>query len=276
MSRLVLLELLILFAAGCVTTKPAQIIESDLIRNKTLQVLIPEDRSLREARDIAIQNTLWELCNRNNITISGSVISKFETENDSIVTDIVRKYTSFRRNGYIKDYRLSKEQKLVKNNNFFVKFEIEAVIGYPKGEIDPNFNLEINQTYLELMSGENLELKVKPSIDCYLTCVYIYEKGVQIFYPNRDLEISNFFEKGKWKAIPSFELNLNSELSEESGIVRIIATKKNIDFSFSTVRDEENFTYNESMASFIDKILKINQNDITEKEIPIILKGKGY
>ncbi len=243
-----------------------QITTSVLIENITPEQA--REKAVLEACKITIEQV-------SGIEITGRT-SLIQAESDNKITiDHFSKLTNQTSNGIILEKEIIKEENIIKNNLIYKTVTLKIKVGKQTGEKDPYFNIEatLNKDYFQ--NGEEIQIQIISSKDCYITVFNICSNdSVYVIFPNlyrKDnfLKSNEIFilpnEQDKIKGI-SFPVNLLSEKEEDTEMIKIIATKENFNFassySFSAYR-----TYKSALNDFYHQIIKIPRDEMEEIDI---------
>lgn len=237
---------------------------------------IIQNISPEEARELAIQNACQEVIEYySGVEISGSTISIQAESKGKILLDNFLQLTNQTCKGIILE-KMVLDEEIKTDGNILKKVVILNVkVGKQKGEKDPYFNLTANLNRDYFKHGENLELTVIPTKDCYLTVFNICSNdSVYIIFPNQYRK-DNFVEAGEVFELPdendrrvglSFPVCLLTEKEEDTEIIKIIATKKPVMFpSFQTYSAYG--TYQSAFNELLKQLIKIPRDEIEEFDL---------
>ena len=117
---------------------------------------------------------------------------------------------------------------------------IKVLVGKQKSMKDSAFQIESNLNREYFKNGEEMELSVKSSKDCYLTILNICSNdSVYVIFPN-EYRKNNFVKSGETFQLPNskdkeiglyFPVNLLPNKKDDVEMIKVIATKKKVDFS---------------------------------------------
>lgn len=243
-----------------------EVTESSIIENIT-----PE-----EAKEIAIQKA----CKRaveyfSGVEISGRVIDIHAENQNEILLDNFSSITTQTTQGVVLEKEIISEE-IISNGIQLQKVIILKVkVGKQKGEKDPTFEIisELNREYFK--DGEEMELSVKSSKDCYLTILNICSNdSVYMIFPNRYRK-NNFMKSGETFQLPNskdkemglyFPVNLLPNKNKDVEMIKVIATKQKIDFS-SLYSFSAYGTYQSTLKDLQNWLLHIPRNEIEEVDL---------
>ena len=243
-----------------------QVTESVMIVNIT-----PE-----KAKDFAIQKA----CKRaiefySGIEISGRILN-FQAENQNqILIDNFSSITQQTAQGIIIEKEILKDEIISKENQLLKVVTIKLKVEKQKGEKDPSFQITSNLNREYFKDGEEMELSVESSKDCYLTILNICSNdSVYVIYPNK-FRNDNFIKSGELFQLPNsndkkmglyFPVNLLPYKNDDFEMIKVIATKQKIDFS-SAYSFSAYGTYQSTLVDLQKWLLQIPRNEIEEIDL---------
>jgi hypothetical protein len=152
---------------------------------------------------------------------------------------------------------------------------IKVKVDKQKGEKDPAFQITANLNRQYYKNGEEMELSVKSSKDCYLTILNICSNdSVYVLFPNK-YKKDNFIKSGELFQLPNsndkkmgvyFPINLLPNKREDIEMIKVIATRQKIDF-FSVYSLSAYGTYQSALKDLQMWLLKIPRNEIEEIDL---------
>ena len=247
-----------------------QVTESVIIENIT-----PE-----KAKEFAIQKACKQAIEfYSGIEISGRVLNIQAENQNKILIDNFSSITQQTAQGIIIEKEILKDELISNGNQLLKVITIKVKVDKQKGEKDPSFVLisEINREYFK--DGEEMELSIKSSNDCYLTILNICSNdSVYVIFPN-EYRKDNFVKSGKLFQLPNsndkrigliFPVNLLPNKNEDLEMIKIIATKQKIDFS-SVYSFSAYGTYQSALVDLQKWLLKIPRNEIEEVDLPYFI-----
>ena len=238
--------------------------------------IVIENITPEAAKESAVQKA----CKRaieyfSGIEISGRVIDLQAENQNEILFDNFSTLTKLTTQGIILEKEIIKEE-IISNGNQLQKIvTIKVKVGKQKGEKDPTFEIssELNREYFK--DGEEMELSVKSSKDCYLTILNICSNdSVYVIFPN-EYRKDNFIESGETFLFPNsndkeiglyFPVNLLPNKNDDVEMIKVIATKQKIDFS-SIYSFSAYGTYQSTLKDLQSWLLKIPRNEIEEVDL---------
>ena len=227
-----------------------------------------------EAKDIAINkayNAAIEYYN--GVEVSGRNVYIHVEDNEQIKVDHQSKLVKQMSIGIILEKELINETSEIIENRIYKIVTMKLRVGKQQGESDPNFNVqaELNKDYFK--EGESLELSIIPSIDCYLIIINIMsDENVVTIFPN-EFRKDNFVKANQKFILPneedklngiSFELGLLPESIEDTEFIKIIASKKPINFSV-------NSNYKSAFESLQNWLVTIPLSEIAEVDLTYVI-----
>ncbi len=243
-----------------------QITESVTIENIT-----PE-----EANEMAVQKA----CKRaieyfSGIEIKGQIISIQAENQNEILVDNFSSITQQTARGIIIEKEILKNEIISKGNQLLKVVTIKLKVDKQKGERDPAFQITTDLNREHFRDGEEMELSVKSSKDCYLTILNICSNdSVYVIFPNK-FRNDNFIKSGDSFQLPNsndkkngvcFPVNLLPNKNEDFEMIKVIATKQKIDFS-SVYSFSAYGTYQTALRDLQNWLLKIPRNEIEEIDL---------
>ncbi|MBC8416151.1 MAG: DUF4384 domain-containing protein [Candidatus Cloacimonetes bacterium] len=231
---------------------------------------IIENITPEQAKDIALEKAYKAAIEYfSGIEVTGRT-SYIQAENKGdIHIDHFSKLTNQTSQGIILKKEILNEKTELSGNSMYKIITLKVKVGKQSGEKDQNFNVqaELNKEYFK--EGECLQLSVIPSIDCYLTIFNIMsDENVATIFPNK-FRRDNFIKANQEFLLPneadkinkvSYELVLLLEKEEDTEIVKIIATKKPINFQLNT-------DYKTAFESLINWLVTIPRNEMEEIDL---------
>jgi len=243
-----------------------EITELSLIENIT-----PE-----EAKEKAIQKALKKAIEYfSGIEISGRVIDLQAENKDEILLENFSSITQQTAQGIILEKEIISEKTISKGNTLQKVVTLKVKVGKQKGVKDPSFAIIANLNRDYFKDGEEMGLFVKSSKDCYLTILNVCSNdSVYVIFPNK-YRNNNFLKSGDNFILPNtkdkdiglyFPVNILLNKNKDVEIIKVIATKKKIDFS-SIYSFSAYGTYQSTMIDLQNWLLKIPRNEIEEVDL---------
>jgi hypothetical protein len=238
--------------------------------------IVIENISPEGAKERAIQKA----CKRaieyySGIEISGRVIDlKAEYQNEILLNNF-SSLTKLTTQGIILEKEILADEIISNGNQLQKVVTIKVKVDKQKGEKDPAFEIspELNREYFK--DGEEMELFVKSSKDCYLTILNICSNdSVYVIFPN-EYRKDNFIKSGETFLLPNsndkeiglyFPVNLLPNKNDDIEMIKVIATKQKIDFS-SIYSFSAYGTYQSTLKDLQSWLLKIPRNEIEEIDL---------
>lgn len=227
-----------------------------------------------EAREIALEkayNAAVEYYS--GISVSGRSEYIHIENNEQIQIDQLSKLVKQTANGIILEKEIINEITEIIDNRIYIILTVKLKVGKQLGEIDQNFHLnaKLNKDYFK--EGESLEVKITPSIDCYIIILNVMsDENVVTIFPNVFRE-DNFIKANKEFTLPNeedidnginFELGLLPGKDNDTELIKIIASKKPINFSV-------NSNYKSAFESLQNWLVNIPLNEITEVDLKYVI-----
>ncbi|MCK4312329.1 MAG: DUF4384 domain-containing protein [Candidatus Cloacimonetes bacterium] len=231
---------------------------------------IIENITPEQAKDIALEKAYKAAIEYfSGVEVSGRT-SYIQAENKGIIhIDHFSKLINQISQGIILEKEILEEKLETFGNSIYKIITLKVKVGKQSGEKDQNFNVqaELNKEYFK--EGESLQLSVTPSIDCYLTIFNIMsDENVATIFPN-EFRKDNFVKAEQEFLLPnevdkinkvSYELVLLPEKDEDTEIIKIIATKKPINFQLNT-------DYKTAFESLLNWLITIPRNEMEEVDL---------
>ena len=235
-----------------------------------------ENITPEKAKEKAIQKA----CKRaieyfSGIEISGRLIGIQAENQNKVLLDNFSSITQQTTQGIILEKKIVEEE-IISNGNMLQKvITIEVKVGKQKGKKDPSFQITANLNREYFKDGEDMELSVISSKDCYLTILNICSNdSVYVIFPN-EYRKHNFVKSGELFQLPNskdkeiglyFPVNLLPNKNEDLEMIKVIATKQRIDFS-SIYSFSAYGTYQSALNDLQKWLLKIPRNEIEEGDV---------
>ncbi len=259
----------IIFCENSIPLQPILIELGDGWFEVTSSAII-ENITPEQARDIAIEKAYKAAIEYfSGVEVSGRT-SYIQAENKCVIhIDHLSKLTNQISQGIILEKEILKEKIETFGNSIYKIITVKLKVGKQSGEKDQNFivQAELNKEYFK--EGECLQLSVTPSIDCYLTIINIMsDENVATIFPN-EFRKDNFVKAKQKFLLPnevdkinkvSYELALLSEKEEDTEIIKIIATKKPVNFQL-------NADYKTAFESLQNWLITIPRNEMEEIDL---------
>jgi hypothetical protein len=294
MKIIIFCSLLVIIIFGCsankqsISTKPKEtfsvsqnISKSELIDLgngwfKVTEFVVIKNITPEKATEKAIQRA----CKRaieyfSGIEISGRIINIQAENQNQILIDNFSSITQQTAQGIVIEKEILSDEIIFNENRLLIVVTIKVKVDKQKGEKDPSFeiNANLNREYFE--DGEEIELSVKSSKDCFFTILNICSNdSVYVIFPN-EYRKNNFVKSGVTFQLPNsndkkmglyFPVNLLPNKNEDFEMIKIIATKQKIDFS-SVYSFSAYGTYQTALIDLQKWLLKIPRNEIEEVDL---------
>jgi len=229
-----------------------------------------------EAKELAIQKSYKRAIEFfSGIDVSGQIINIQAENENQILIDNFSSITQQTTQGIITEKEILKDEIISKENQLLKLVTIKLKVDKQKGEKDPSFQISANLNREYFKDGEELELSVKSSKDCYLTILNICSNdSVYVIFPNK-FRNDNFIKSGELFQLPNsndkriglyFPVNLLPNKNDDFEMIKVIATKQKIDFS-SVYSFSAYGTYQSALKDLHKWLLKIPRNEIEEIDL---------
>ncbi|RLD61274.1 MAG: hypothetical protein DRJ01_08185, partial [Bacteroidetes bacterium] len=235
MNKLTPIVLLVFICISLFSQQP-QILD---LGNDLYKVIISipiENITPVQAKEIAIQKACQLAIEQiAGIEVTGRTSLIQAEANNEITIDHFCKLTNQISKGVILEKEILKEENINVNNRIIKQVTVKLKVGKQTGEADPFFSLSANLNKTYFQNDEELILNVTPSKDCYLTILNIMsDKNVSTVFPNQYRK-NNFVKANEFFELPNkndkklgiiFKVQLLTDKSEDTEIIKIIATKE--------------------------------------------------
>ncbi len=232
--------------------------------------VVIENITPEEAKGKAIQKACQTAIEQfSGVEVTGRT-SLIEVESGSEITiDHFSKLTNQTSNGIILEKEIIKEENITKNNILYKSVTVKIKVGKQEGERDPFFTIDakLNKDYFK--EGEELELEITPSRDCYLTILNIMsDENVSTIFPN-NYRKDNFVKANQVFKLPDekdkssgikFKVGLLPDKEEDTEIIKILATKEPVNFQI-------NSDYKTALESLQNWLVTIPRSHIEEVDL---------
>jgi len=233
--------------------------------------------SPEEAKERAVQRALQLAIEQfSGIEVSGRTTSIEAESNDNVSIAHFSKLTQQVSNGIVLEKEILEEKNFVFDDGIIIKSVTSKIkVGNQKGKKDPSFQITatLNREYYK--NGEELEIELKSSKDCYITILNICSNdSVYVLFPNNYRE-NNFLKSGEIFKLPNsddkkiglyFPVNLLPNKDKDFEMIKVIATKEKTDFS-SVYLLSAYGTYQTALIDLQNWLLKIPRNEIEEVDL---------
>jgi len=243
----------------------------EVIGQSFIQNITPE-----EARGRAILDACKKAIEyHSGVEISGRSLDIQAESQGKILLDNFSSLSSQVTTGIILEKKLIHEE-IKSDGNILVKVVVLKVkVGKQKGEKDPYFTIEpsLNREYFK--DGEEIELSVKSSKDCYLTVLNICSNdSVYVIFPN-EFRSDSFLRAGEQFNLPNkyekeigltFPVGLLPGKDEDVEMLKILVTKEKIDFS-SVYSFSAYGTCQSALKDLQKWLIKIPRSEVEEVDL---------
>lgn len=236
-----------------------------------IQNITPE-----EARERAILDACKKAIEYySGVEISSRSLDIRAESNGKIILDQFSSLSNQTTKGIILEKEIISEKIDTDGNNLVKIVTLKVKVGKQEGEKDPYFNIEakLNRSYFQ--DGDEVELTIKSSKDCFLTILNICSNdSVYIIFPNQYRK-DNFLESGEVFNLPdksdrnlgvSFPVSLLPDKEEDSEMIKILATKKKVNFS-SLYSFSSYGTYKSALEDLLQWLIKIPRSEMEEVDL---------
>jgi len=232
-----------------------------------------ENITPEQARELAVQNACKRVIEYySGVMVNATTLKITSESNNKILIDHFSQLVNLSSEAKILEKEILNERVATYGNIFKKIVTLKVKVGKQKGERDPYFNLkaELNKEYFK--EGEELEISILPTKDCYLSIFCLYSnESVGMLFPNEYRE-NNFVQANEVFKFPdekdafSLPVGLLPEKNEDSETLIIIATKQKISFpSFKNLSTYN--TYESSLKELMYQLSQISRNEMEEIDL---------
>lgn len=237
--------------------------------NVTTSVFI-ENITPEEAKEKAISKACkMSIEYYSGVEVTGRSYLIQAESNEKILIDYFSQLTKQTSKGIILKKEILEERIETFGNSLQKVIILKVKVGKQKGEPDPYFKIVANLNKEYFKEGETLELSVIPSKDCYLTIFNITsDEHVLTIFPNKYRE-NNFVKSDSVFSLPNdyeksiglkYKLGLLPNKDEDTEIIKIIATKKPVNF----IIDD---SFRNAFVALQNWLVTIPRNEIEEVDL---------
>ena len=239
-----------------------------------------ENITPEKAKEIAIQKA----CKRaieyfSGIEVSSRIINIQAENQNNILIDNFSSITQQTAQGIIIENEILTNEIINYGNQLITVVTIKVKVDKQKGDNDPSFKINANLSREYYKDGEEMELFVKSSKNCYLTIFNICSNdSVYVIFPN-EYRNDNFLKSGELFQLPNsndkknglyFPVNLLPNKNEDMEMIKVIATKHKI--NFSSINSFSAYgTYRSALINLQKWLLRIPRNEIEEVDLQYII-----
>jgi len=235
-----------------------------------------ENITPEEAKEIVIQKACKQAIEYfSGVEIVGRIVGVQAENQNQVIMDNFSSIIQQTSQGIIIEKEILTDEIISNENQLFKVVTIKVKVDKQKGEKDPSFTITTNLNREYFKDGEEMELSVKSSKDCYLTILNICSNdSVYVIFPN-EYRNDNFLKSGETFQLPNsndkkiglyFPVNLLPNKTEDFEMIKVIATKQHIDFS-SVYSFSAYGTYQSALRDLQNWLLKIPRNEIEEVDL---------
>ncbi|MCD6265700.1 MAG: DUF4384 domain-containing protein [Deltaproteobacteria bacterium] len=183
-------------------------------------------------------------------------------------------------NGIILEKDIIHKEIKTDGHNLVAVVLLRVKVGKQKGKKDPYFNVSARLNRDTFKEGEQIELTVQSTKDCYITVLNICSNDkVYVLFPNKYRQ-TNFIKTGELFRLPneadkrmglSFPVRLIEGKDEDVEMIKVLATKANMSFALSPVHSSYG-TYEMALKKLLNRLIKIPRGEIEEVDIQYFIK----
>ncbi len=221
-----------------------------------------KEKAIQKACQMAIEQFA-------GIEVTGRTSLIQAESNNEITMDHFSKLTNQVSNGIVLEKEILKEMNFTINEGIMKSVTLKVKVGKQQGETDPYFSIDANLNKTYFKDGEELELEITPSKDCYLTILNIMsDENVTTIFPNKYRE-DNFVKANQVFKLPDekdkslgikLKVGLLPDKKEDTEMIKIIATKEPVNFQI-------NSDYKTALESLHNWLISIPQDQIVESDL---------
>ncbi len=178
--------------------------------------------------------------------------------------------------GVVTEKQLIKEESLLDGNTLVKRVTVQLKVAKQKGKSDPSFKLTASLNKHTFVEGDELELSVTPSLDCYLMVFNICSNDtVYCIYPNAFQAQTLVCARSKF-TLPDLEaknkgLALKPTLlpgrDTDMEIIKVLAVK-NASYIFPFSAQSQYGSISSLRESFLQWLVSIPRDQIEETDLP--------
>ncbi len=239
----------------------------------TVKIAI-ENISPEKARELALQKAYKRAIEHfSGIELKSQTTYLKAYNSNKLEVDNFSQLTNQASNGIITEKEIINESIETMGNVLYKAITVKLKVGQQTGETDPYFNISANLNKEYFMEGENLELQITASKNCYITILNIMSnETVATIFPNKYRQ-NNFLEANQIFKLPNenekefglkFQLNLLPNKTEDIETIKIIATKGKINL-------EINSNFENAYENLLQKLISIPKNEMTEIDLTYMI-----
>lgn len=243
----------------------------EVVGKAIIQNITPE-----EAEELAVFNACRDAIQYySGVEISERTLDLLAESQKKIVLAHFSSLSTQTTNGIILEKNLIHKEIKIDGQNLVKVVVLKVKVGKQKGKKDPYFTVTANLNRDIFKEGEELELSVQSSKDCYITVFNICsDDSVFVLFPNQYRQ-DNFIKAGELFKLPnendratglSFPSRLLEGKDKDVEMIKILATKKNMSLLASNTLSAYG-TYELALKKLLNWLIKIPRSEIEEIDI---------
>jgi hypothetical protein len=222
----------------------------------------------------ATEKAIIKACNcavefMNGFEVTGRTSTFSIEDNKNVKLDHFTKLMNKTSYGMILEKEVLVEETTTYGNSIYKTVRVKVRVGKQRGKKDQSFHLEasLNKEYFK--EGEEFELTVTSTKDCYLLILNIMsDENVATIFPN-DHRTKNFLKANQIFTLPNekdklnrikYEMSLLPGKSDDVEMIKIIASKRPLIFTV-------NSNYKTALESLYNWLVQIPLNEIEEVDL---------
>jgi Domain of unknown function (DUF4384) len=229
--------------------------------------------SPEDARDKAIEKACKMALEYYGVEVGSRTLSYKAETNNKINVDHFSNLIKLTSNGIILKKEILESKTEVYGENIYEIVILKILLGKQQGERDPYFKLKADLNKKYYVENENIEIEITPSIDCYLTVIFISsDESVGTVFPNK-YSPNNFVNAGQILTLPTekeksmgikYKVMLLPDKDEDMELVKVIATKKPVSINL-------NDKFSTAMEALQNWLVEIPRNEIEEIDLQFFI-----
>ena len=229
--------------------------------------------SPEEARDKAIEKACKMALEYFGVEVGSRTLSYKAETNNKINVDHFSNLIKLTSSGIILKKEIVESKKEMCGEDIYEIVVLKILLGKQQGKRDPYFKLKADLNKKYYVENENIEIEITPSIDCYLTVIYISsDESVGTVFPNK-YSPNSFVKAGQKFTLPTekeksmgikYKVMLLPNKDEDTELVKVIATKKPVSINLN-----ENF--DTALESLQNWLVEIPRNEIEEIDLQFLI-----
>ncbi len=248
----------------------------EVVGKAIIQNITPE-----EAEDQAVFNACRDAIQYySGVEISERILDLQAASQNKIILEHFSSLSKQTTSGIILEKHIMHKEIKTDGENLVKLVVLKVKVGKQKGKKDPYFNVAAHLNRDIFKEGEELELTVQSSKDCYITVLNICsDDSVYILFPNQ-YRSNNFIKAGEFFKLPnehdramglSFPTRLRKGKDRDVEMIKILATKEDISLTGTHTLSSYG-TYQFALKKLLNWLIKIPCNEIEEIDMQYFIR----